>query len=176
MEAAADDYYAILGVGPEADSGTIRLAYRKLMRLYHPDVNSSADAAARATAINEAYACLGDPDKRSVYDLGRAAPPRHDFTPGWTPPPRPRPQWQPTGAYHTEINRDPLPKTWNRASLGLATVLTILTFAATAATPTHVPVPPPPVATVELEPCAGDRKLSGPACPSSPAATAPKAR
>lgn len=175
MEAAAD-YYAILGVGPEADSGAIRLAYRKLMRLYHPDVNSSDDAAERAIAINAAYGCLGDPDRRAAYDRDRTASPRHDFSPAWTGPSPVRTHWQPSHVYRTEIDRDPLPKAWNRASLGLATALTILTFAATAATPTHVPASPEVVVTVATaamdQQCAGDDRPADAACPPSAAAPA----
>ena len=33
------DYYAVLGVKPDADDQTIRTAYRKLARQFHPDVN-----------------------------------------------------------------------------------------------------------------------------------------
>ncbi|HZB95135.1 MAG TPA: DnaJ domain-containing protein [Herpetosiphonaceae bacterium] len=33
------DYYATLGVKPDADEQAIKQAYRKLARQYHPDVN-----------------------------------------------------------------------------------------------------------------------------------------
>jgi len=32
------DYYAQLGVGRDADADTIKRAYRRLARQYHPDV------------------------------------------------------------------------------------------------------------------------------------------
>ena len=144
----AADYYAILGVGPEAESGAIRIAYRNLMRRYHPDVNSSQDAAAKATAINEAYDCLGDAMKRADYDRRRAPPPRFHPSAASAAYPQRRPTFRPSHTYRVEIQRDLLPRRWNRASLGLATVLTAVTFALTAATPPPMPLPPEPVVMV----------------------------
>ena len=60
------DYYRILGVERTADDKTIKSAYRKLARKYHPDVNKGQDA--RFKEINEAYEVLSDPDKRRRYD------------------------------------------------------------------------------------------------------------
>jgi DnaJ-class molecular chaperone len=60
------DYYKTLGVAKGADDKTIKAAYRRLARKYHPDVNKgSAD---RFKEINEAYTVLSDPDKRKRYD------------------------------------------------------------------------------------------------------------
>jgi molecular chaperone DnaJ len=64
------DYYAVLGVARDASDDEIKKAYRKLAMQYHPDVNESADAAEKFKEIGEAYAVLGDPDKRSLYDRG----------------------------------------------------------------------------------------------------------
>ena len=38
------DYYKILSVEPTADDATIKAAYRKLARKYHPDVSKEKDA------------------------------------------------------------------------------------------------------------------------------------
>ncbi len=66
------DYYAVLGVKPDADELTIRQAYRKLARQYHPDVNpGDKQAEERFKEINEAYEALGDPDKRQKYNTLR---------------------------------------------------------------------------------------------------------
>ena len=67
--AAAKDYYKILGVDRKAADKDIKLAYRKLARQFHPDVNKGDKAAeARFKEINEAYSVLSDKDKRSRYD------------------------------------------------------------------------------------------------------------
>jgi hypothetical protein len=62
------DYYALLGVTPDATSAQIKSAYRKLAKQYHPDVNNSADAAGKFREITEAYDTLTDPDRRRRYD------------------------------------------------------------------------------------------------------------
>src|SRR5437660_10963452 len=60
------DYYRILGVDRGADDKTIKSAYRKLARKYHPDVNQGQDA--RFKEIAEAYEVLSDPEKSRRYD------------------------------------------------------------------------------------------------------------
>ncbi len=62
------DYYQILGVPRNADTKTIKKAYRELARQYHPDVNKSPEAEARFKEINEAHEVLSDPEKRRKYD------------------------------------------------------------------------------------------------------------
>ncbi len=65
---AKRDYYEVLGVPRDADANTIKGAYRRLARQYHPDVNKAPDAEERLKEINEAYEVLSDPDKRQSYD------------------------------------------------------------------------------------------------------------
>ncbi len=63
------DYYAALGLSPDADDKAIKQAYRKLARQYHPDVNpGDKTAEERFKEVNEAYQALGDPEKRKKYD------------------------------------------------------------------------------------------------------------
>ncbi len=63
------DYYQTLGVSRDADEKTIKQAYRKLARKYHPDVNpGNAEAEQKFKEINEAYEVLSDPDKRQKYE------------------------------------------------------------------------------------------------------------
>ena len=65
---AQRDYYEILGVPKNASSEDLKSAFRRLARQYHPDVNKDSDAEERFKEINEAYAVLSDPEKRSAYD------------------------------------------------------------------------------------------------------------
>jgi len=64
------DYYAVLGVLPNAEDVVIRAAYRALAQRYHPDrfTGSENEANRRMSEINEAYQVLSDPVMRSKYD------------------------------------------------------------------------------------------------------------
>ena len=66
------DYYKELGVQPTDSEATIKQAYRRLARKYHPDVSKEVDAEARFKAINEAWEVLRDADRRAEYDSLRA--------------------------------------------------------------------------------------------------------
>ena len=142
METAVD-YYATLRVVPGAGHAAIRLAYVDLMRRYHPDVNSSGHAAVRATAINAAYACLRDPAHRADYDRQRAArhAERNAAIPQPAPPRHERSVWRTQHAYIVEEEREPRPGWWKPAGLGLASLLTIILFTITSATPPAAAVP-----------------------------------
>lgn len=65
------DYYAILGVPKTAAAKDIKSAYRKLARKWHPDANpdNAKEAEEKFKDIQEAYEVLGDPEKRSKYDV-----------------------------------------------------------------------------------------------------------
>ena len=90
------DYYAILGVPPDADEQTIKRAYRQLARRYHPDAaarrtdqpepagqadqaeptvedgsQAPASTVERFREIQEAYELLNDPQQREAYDHWR---------------------------------------------------------------------------------------------------------
>lgn len=76
------DYYEILGVARDADAATIKSAYRKLARKYHPDVNKTKEAEEKFKDINEAYEVLSDKAKRQRYDsLGSNWQGGADYTP-----------------------------------------------------------------------------------------------
>jgi curved DNA-binding protein CbpA len=69
------DYYALLGLDPDASPESIKIAYRRLARIHHPDVHatSSTDAEkasveARMAQLNEAYAVLSHGRSRREYD------------------------------------------------------------------------------------------------------------
>jgi curved DNA-binding protein CbpA len=85
--AGAPDYYATLGVSPDADQAVIRAAWKALLRKYHPDTaHGVPDAADRTRAFNAAWAVLGNANRRIAYDLERAAPPDDEARPGWASP------------------------------------------------------------------------------------------
>lgn len=69
------DYYELLECERGADDATLKSSYRKLAMRWHPDRNpGDAQAEAQFKAINEAYDCLKDPQKRAAYDrFGHAA-------------------------------------------------------------------------------------------------------
>ena len=67
------DYYIILGIEPNADDKAIKTAYRKLARLYHPDVSKLPDAEEKFKEIAEAYEVLHNNEKRAEYDELRLA-------------------------------------------------------------------------------------------------------
>lgn len=73
------DYYAILGVPPNASEAEIKAAFHQLVKVWHPDVRRRPDAHERFIEIGEAYEILVDPVRRSEYDRVRAA-----TGPAWT--------------------------------------------------------------------------------------------
>lgn len=98
------NHYEVLGVSMSASSAEIRKAYIHAARIHHPDFHLDADPATQAdharrmTAANEAWAVLGDPERRERFDLTfamptvppaeRARPSREPDLPpgkGWTP-------------------------------------------------------------------------------------------
>lgn len=63
------DYYKVLGVDRNATQDDIKKAFRQLALKYHPDRNhGDKNAEDRFKEINEAYTCIGDPEKRTHYD------------------------------------------------------------------------------------------------------------
>ena len=69
MAVKFQDYYVTLGVARTASVDDIKLAFRKLARIHHPDVAKDKVAGeAKFKEINEAYEVLGDPAKRQRYD------------------------------------------------------------------------------------------------------------
>jgi curved DNA-binding protein len=67
---ATKDYYHILGITRTDSDEVIKKAYRKLAMEYHPDRNPGKEkwANEKFKEINEAYAVLGDANKKKQYD------------------------------------------------------------------------------------------------------------
>ena len=63
-------HYALLGLHPSASAIEIRRAYRQLSKCYHPDTTDlpQAIATAKFQQLNEAYATLSNPERRTRYD------------------------------------------------------------------------------------------------------------
>jgi len=80
------DYYAILGITPKATPEEVRMAFRQMARIYHPDRNGAPDAEERFKDINDAYERLADPQKRQVYDELLNVSPDPDTTTSPPPP------------------------------------------------------------------------------------------
>tara|TARA_Y100000588_G_scaffold358714_1_gene417107 strand:- start:386 stop:670 length:285 start_codon:yes stop_codon:yes gene_type:complete len=64
------DYYKILGIEQDADSESIKKAYKKLAKKFHPDLNPDnvESSEEKFKQINEAYHVLIDDSTREKYD------------------------------------------------------------------------------------------------------------
>jgi curved DNA-binding protein CbpA len=64
-----DDYYAVLGLLPDATPEEIKKAYYDCMKSCHPDLSGNDPETTNfCMFINEVYAVLSDPIQRKVYD------------------------------------------------------------------------------------------------------------
>jgi DnaJ family protein C protein 3 len=69
------DYYKVLGLTRDADELQIKSAYRKMVKLHHPDKAhkqgiTKEDAEKKMAQINEAYEVLSDPELKERFDRG----------------------------------------------------------------------------------------------------------
>lgn len=68
------DLYRILGVPDNATIADIKAAYRRLAKLYHPDLNpGSRSSEEKFKEILDAYTILADEDLRAQYDRKRSS-------------------------------------------------------------------------------------------------------
>jgi DnaJ family protein C protein 3 len=69
------DYYKALGLPRGSDELQIKAAYRKMVKLHHPDKAHKLGitkevAEKKMAAVNEAYEVLSDPELKARYDQG----------------------------------------------------------------------------------------------------------
>ena len=66
------DYYKILNISELSTQEEIKSAYRKLARMYHPDIaGNSSSVITKFKEINEAYEILSNVIKKNDYDKAR---------------------------------------------------------------------------------------------------------
>ena len=78
MSKRGPDFYALLGVAPDADAREIARAYRRRLREVHPDTrdrlaDGPGPANADLRALQDAYEVLRDPTRRARFDAERRA-------------------------------------------------------------------------------------------------------
>ncbi|HEY7715115.1 MAG TPA: DnaJ domain-containing protein [Candidatus Binatia bacterium] len=133
-------FYQVLGVRSSATADEIKSAYRDLVKRYHPDLFHSTRAKAEATEklrqINEAYAVLGNPQRRKRYDQAFTQEPqtppqaRTRTERGQTSPPPRRPQPRaPRPAFKIPNLPRHFSKKWAGYALAAAGLIFILDYA-----------------------------------------------
>jgi len=60
-----DNFYALLGLSPDATTDEIRLAYRRLSMVHHPDRGGNPVVFQQ---LQQVYETLADPERRAAYD------------------------------------------------------------------------------------------------------------
>lgn len=65
-----NNHYDTLKVGQNASQAEIKQAYRRLVKLFHPDTNPETSDSEEIIRINAAYEVLGDERSRKSYDRG----------------------------------------------------------------------------------------------------------
>lgn len=97
------NYYFILGLNIYASEAEIKQAYRKLALQFHPDRNTSKEAAAIFIEVNEAYEVLGDLPRKREYDKLLLGVPSEPVVVHRDPRYRPKP---PGGANRVQAQAD----------------------------------------------------------------------
>ena len=65
------DHWEVLGLDPGADADSLKQAFRRQARRWHPDLNANDPVAEeRFKRINEAYEVLSDPRRREAWESG----------------------------------------------------------------------------------------------------------
>ena len=124
--------YEVLGASPDASDGELRRAYYLAARQLHPDLNPDADTHGAMRTLNDAWAVLGNPERRRRYDAQiRVAPPRPNV---------PRPPAAPVFHPDEPTGAGPRRGHWLRPSvLVVATLAIIFVVTAYAGPSNHQP-------------------------------------
>jgi len=72
VKSAPSTLYAALLVKPDCTPEALKAAYRRMVRLTHPDVNHEPDAAEQFKQVKRAWDVLSNPAMRKRYDAGLA--------------------------------------------------------------------------------------------------------
>ena len=132
------NFYKILGIGRSASADQIKVAYRELVKKHHPDLFSAASEQAKATEklrlINEAYAVLGNPERRHRYDQEFVQKPQTPRGPAAAarrkaPHPSPRQPGMRRQAIKIPKVRLNFSKKWAGYSLAAAAAIVLLIYA-----------------------------------------------
>jgi len=131
------NFYQVLGVGRSASADEIKSAYRECVKRYHPDLFSTAGEKAEATEklrqINEAYAVLGNAERRHRYAQEFIQKPKtRAHTPAATKPRKTsRPRHANLGSKTAEIlkGRRYFSRKWAGYNIAAAVMVLVLIYA-----------------------------------------------
>ncbi|MEP7356461.1 MAG: J domain-containing protein, partial [Anaerolineales bacterium] len=130
---AKRDPYQILQVAASARPEAIEAAYRRLARMYHPDLNPNADADSRMKDINWARDILRDPIQRLDWDVRHGAVQREAASrPSAAPSPAPAAAARPAARADARVGgpHGPVGLPWlvwvGLAAIGLALSVALL--------------------------------------------------
>jgi molecular chaperone DnaJ len=62
------NHYEVLNIKTTATQAEIKQAYRRLVKLFHPDTNNQNSSHEQIIKLNAAYEVLSDPQRRHSYD------------------------------------------------------------------------------------------------------------
>jgi len=79
---SGDNPYEILNISKSSDKTTIKSAYRRLTRKYHPDYAKGTGSSEMWMKINDAYELLSNPDRKARFDNTGKVEEEEDMTVG----------------------------------------------------------------------------------------------
>ena len=98
--------YRLLGIPRNATIDDIKVAYRRLARKYHPDVNQNDPAASdKFRQVQEAYKMLKDSDKVGSPDLSKEIFAKSQPQEVWSPAPQPHNPAPPPNKVKLEVKQ-----------------------------------------------------------------------